>query len=92
MATQTFQVIRTYIFEVEGLDRPVYGRVIQSTDPSDPFPYRWEVSHYCKPSEQAAGVYRPSRTMASTLDEADRDLRLFGETFTTLEVTANEYF
>ncbi|MEW6609584.1 MAG: hypothetical protein AB1414_19425 [bacterium] len=82
------EVVKEYVLDVEGLYVTVKGRISKTENNK----FRWQISHYCKPSETAAGVYRPSNTTFNSFDEAERELKLYMNSFTTIDVTPNEYY
>jgi len=87
----SYEVVKQYIFWVENLPHTVKARVSRNLDPTVELPYRWEISHYYKPSG-AGGVYHPSKLSAETQKEAEQFMRIYAEFFTDIGVTQNENY
>lgn len=79
------ELIKSFEFEVDGIDFPIKGWVYK-TDELERNPYRWEISHYYRPNEQCATVYRPSRKHAETAEEAQYLLERYASEFVNLDV------
>ena len=92
MGVKTYEVIKQYVFWVDGLDYTVKGRISRNLDPNAGQPFLWEISHHYKPSETAAGVYYPSVVSAGTLEDAERFLFAYANAFTNIGVKANDDF
>jgi hypothetical protein len=93
MAARAYQVERSYVFRVDGVDHPVTARVRRNMHPdSSETEYTYEISHYYRPTKDAATVYYPSRTLASSADEAERFLWDYVAYFTPIDVTANDEY
>ncbi|MBU3071762.1 hypothetical protein KOI40_18195 [Aestuariicella sp. G3-2] len=79
------ELIKEFEYEIDGLEHPVKGYVYL-TNEIDHLPYRWEISHYCRPHKDAATVYRPSRRHAETAEEAEYLLNMYASNFTNIDV------
>jgi hypothetical protein len=86
------EVTKEFIFFVEGLEFTVKGRITYNSEAEPQLNYGWEISHYYKPSEEAAGVYRPSNMHGSSQEEAEASLKMYMRSFTTIGVTPNDYY
>ena len=74
-------VVKTYEFNVPGMDEPVEGRVVFTGQPEH-LPYQWIVSHFYQPSSpNAQGIYRPSRTRAESAEAAEVELNKYVSEF-----------
>ncbi|MFT2159345.1 hypothetical protein [Pseudomonas putida] len=92
MAVTTYKVVEEYIFEVDGLDFDVKGRITFTEGmPESTGGYLWEISHTYKPTEDAIGPYRPSRRNAQTLEEARSLLFQYADNFKTFSVHVEKY-
>ncbi len=85
------KVIAEYVFSIEGLEQTVKGRIVKS-DEIPHLPYQWDISHYCMPFEDAAGVYIPGRFAAETVEEATDMLISYAKSFTTFGVQKNPFY
>lgn len=85
------EILKEYVFSVEGVEHPIYGRVVQ-TDEVEHLPFRWDISHYYRPSESAATVYIPSRHHADSFEEAESLLLAYADAFTDIDVTPSNYY
>lgn len=92
MSVQVYEVVKEFVFWVEGLPHTVRGRITRHTDAQDTQRFMWEISHNYKPSASAAGVYYPSRVSAGTQEEAERMLFAYALAFTSIGVKANENY
>ena len=86
------EIIYEYKMYVDNLDFEIKGRILKNVDESEEYIYSWEVSHFCKPSENAAGVYIPSTSRAKTIKEAKVLLFSYMDTFTNIDVETNNYY
>lgn len=89
MSVKTYEIVKQYMFWVEGLEHTVKGRISRSLDPNAGEPFRYEISHHYKPSAKA-GVYYPSVVSADTLEHAEMHLFAYANAFTNIGVKANE--
>jgi hypothetical protein len=93
MGVKTYEIVKQYMFDVNGLDYKVKGRIWRNLDPNaEQHPFGWQISHHCKPSESAGGVYYPSAVSARTLEEAEMLLFAYAKSFTNIGVKPNEDF
>ena len=93
MAVSSFEIVREFVFWIEGLDHVVKGRVMRKIAPAQKkFPVSWQISHYYKPSKGAASIHIPSKTIASSSKDAEKLLRLYADTFTTIDVEPNQHY
>ena len=83
MTVKTRKIVREYVYEVSGLDYPIFGRIVKSDHPD--LPFEWEISHEYCPKEEG-NVYRPSARSFSTKKEADSMLNAYGRSFTSIGV------
>ena len=88
METKIYEVAKEYIAWPEGLSFTVHGRICKD----DVGKYRWEISHYYRPSEKAAGTWNPSKRTYDTFEDTERALLLYMGSFTNLDVTHNKYY
>jgi len=82
-------ILREYVFSVDGVEHPVYGRIVQ-TNEIENCPFRWDISHYYRPSESAITVYHPSRHHAESFEEAEGLLLDYANAFTDIDVTPSK--
>lgn len=92
MSVKTYEIVKQYVFWVEGLDDTVKGRISRNLDPNAGQPFLWEISLHYKPSVTAGGVYYPSVVSADTLEHAEMLLFAYAKAFTNIDVKANENF
>ncbi len=86
MAVIKHELVKTLMYYVPELEHSVMGYIYRAID-SDHLPYRWEISHFYRPNENAASVYRPSRHSADTAEEAEALLDGYAMNFTNIDVT-----
>jgi hypothetical protein len=91
MSVEIYEIVKQYLFWVDGLDYKVKGRISRNLKPNVGEPFMWEISHHYKPSDKA-GVYYPSKVSAGTLEDAERLLLIYAKAFTNIGVKANEDF
>lgn len=91
MENKIQKIISEYVVDVTGLNFPIKGRVLEIKDEDSETQYRWEVSHYCKPSDRA-GVYAPSLRIAATIKEEEALLHLYLFPFTDIGVEKNNFY
>lgn len=92
MAVKIYKLIEEYVFEVDGLDLDIKGRILYFDGmPESVGGYFWEISHTYKPTPDAPGPYRPSVRNAKTLEEARELLIHYAENFQTFSVHAEKY-
>lgn len=87
-----YEILNEYTMTVEGLDFDIKGRVVKEINGVTGSSYRWEISHYCKPSKNAATVYIPSTVSADTYKKAKDLLFMYMEPFTNIAVEPNKYY
>lgn len=94
MYMRTARVLSEYVVFAQEVGYSLKGRVVEYTAPvPDPNQrYGWEVSHYYKPSKDAASVYRPSVTLAKSPTEAEQMMLGYLGSFTGIDVAVNEYY
>ena len=92
MENEIYTVLKEYTMDVEGLNYAIKGMITKRVNERGSGDYFWSVSHYCKPSKQAATIYIPSRICGDTFDEAEQHLMMYMTTFTTIDVTPNDFF
>ncbi len=91
MTVHKYEVVKQYVFWVEGLSHTVKARITRNLDPGETRPFTWEISHHYKPSA-GAGVYYPSEVSALTIEVAKRLLFMYAEMFTNIGVTPNQNY
>lgn len=88
-----YEIIKEYSLYIDELGYSVRARIIKNLKPiGQESPFEWNVSHYCKPSEGAAGVYIPSTQSGETFQEAEDLLFAYLNSFTTIGVRPNENY
>lgn len=92
MNRNILEIVKEYLLQLDELDFVIKGRICRLGKEGGEFEYFWDISHHCKPSDDAAGVYYPSRVLVDTFDEAERLLMRYMESFTTFSVTKNKTF
>lgn len=86
------RIVREYIHDVSGLDFTVKGRITHDPSHDENMPYMWEISHHYRPSENAMGVYYPSKLSAQTEEDAYYLLKMYMDSFTTIDVKPNTHY
>jgi len=86
---ETRKVVKEYVFTVDDLEHCVKGRICKNIE-SDV--YSWDISHYYRPSKNAATVYFPSKKSAPSLEETEFLLMAYARGFTNLDVKKNENY
>jgi len=61
-------------------------------DTNTEYPFRWEVSHFCKQEKRASEVYKPGSTLAVSEEKAESLLILYLKNFTNISVTKNPFY
>ena len=84
-------IVKEFIFNTETIEHPIYGRIIETNEIED-FNYRWEISHYYRPTQTAAGVYRPSKIHTRTQKDAEQLLTNYAQSFTNIDVTPSNFY
>ena len=83
MTVKTRKIVREYVYEVSGLDYPIFGRIVKSDHPE--LPFEWEISHeYC--SKEGGKVYHADARNFGTEKEADSALDMYARSFTGIGV------
>jgi hypothetical protein len=90
MPNEIREIVKEYVMDVPDLEHTVKGRITMNPEVDGNLRYMWEISHHYRPSENAAGVYYPSKLHAPTAEEAESHLKGYMSCFTTLDVTPNE--
>ncbi|MHA6494707.1 hypothetical protein ACX0MV_15885 [Pseudomonas borbori] len=84
MAVRSYKVLEEHIFDVEGLNHPVKGRVSLCEDlPADVGCFYWQISHHYKPTFEPDGKHYPSHLYGKTLEEARDRLMTYAKNFST---------
>ncbi|WP_044871353.1 hypothetical protein [Pseudomonas sp. LFM046] len=92
MAVRMYKVLEEHLFEVEGLDFMVKGRISHSDQlPPEVGGYYWEISHFYKPTEGATGPYYPSVRNGKILEAARQGLFFYAKSFRNIGVVAAKY-
>lgn len=87
---KNYTVVKTYTKHVDGLDFPIEARILKrKVLQHDYTDYYYEISHYYKPSEAAAGPYIPGGMYGRTLEEAENNLFIYLNPFTAIGVVKN---
>lgn len=94
MGRQKYQTVQEYTHNIAGLSFQIKSRIKHATfDTKNPsIAYLWELSHYCKPFKDAAGVYIPSNQFGSSFEEAESQMLKYIDRFTTFDVTADSAY
>ncbi len=82
MAVETYEIVKQYVFRVEGLSHSVKARILRNLDGGSTQPFRWKISHRW-------GDYNPSKVSAPTIKEAEEFLLAYARGFTNSGVTEN---
>ncbi len=91
MTVTSSEIIKQFVYQVDGLDYNVYGRIVKIIEEGEVF-YRWEISHNYKPA-QNAGIYYPSATGGTSVSEMEELLNTYAESFTAeFEVRENSHY
>jgi hypothetical protein len=85
------EIVKEYVVQVSGLDHSVKARIIKSIEGESRHLFLAQISHYCKPDESAAEVYRPSFLFNNFTTTETRVLDYL-KNFTTIDVTVNERY
>ncbi len=70
----------------------IKGRILKEIQSENELQFSWEVSHFFKPGEMAGAVYRPSKTLCKSEEEATNLLFLYLNTFQNIGVEKNENY
>ena len=82
------EVVKQFVLHISPLNYAIKGRITRYGSAR----FEWEISHNYQPSLQA-GVYYPSRTSHSSLDEAEASFKAYAGSFVpNIRVEANEYY
>lgn len=73
-------------------DFEVKGRVLKEIQSENELQFSWEVSHFFKLGEIAGAVYRPSKTLCKSEEEATNLLFLYLNSFQNIGVEKNENY
>lgn len=92
MENEIYTVLKEYTMDVEGVNHAVKGVIAKRVVERGSGDFFWSISHYCKPSKQAATIYIPSGISGDTYEQAERYLMMYMKSFTNIEVTPNEFF
>lgn len=88
-----YEIIKEYSLYINELGYSVSARIIKNLRPiNQESSFEWNISHYCKPSEGAVGVYIPSVQSGDTFEEAEDLLFAYLNAFTTIGVRPNENY
>lgn len=74
------------------MDFSVKGRVTKTIRDDGADEYYWSISQHYRPTEDATGVYYPSRLRAETFEEAERLLLMYMSGFSAIDVTPNKSY
>ncbi|HRN40918.1 MAG TPA: hypothetical protein PK649_02455 [Vicingus sp.] len=85
------EIIKQYRVKVEGVNFTVYGRIIKSVSGDDENVFLGELSHYCKQTEDAIDVYRPS-LVGNNIDRVEHLITNYLEKFTNINIEENKYY
>lgn len=91
MEAEVVEIVKEFRARVEGLDFPIKGRILKSSDGGDGFLYYSEFSHHCKPFEDAATDYSPGMTRKE-YSSAELILKDYLKNFTTFGVVINKFY
>lgn len=82
------EIIKEFRINIDGLEHSVKGRIVKSIKGDSSEIYLGELSHYCKPSEEAATIYQPS-LVSKSYENVEYQLLNYLEKFTLINVTNN---
>lgn len=82
MQTHKYEVVKQFVFFVEGLEPVIRGRIVRNLDPAAT-PFMWQISHHWKPRE-GAGFYHPSVTSGKSLEDVEQKLFAYADSFTNM--------
>ncbi len=85
------QVMEEYEVMVEGLNYKIKGKVLKSVSDDGEVSFIGSLSHYCKPDEGSADVYRPSLGRRE-IESARHLLIQYLKSFTNIDVEQNMYY
>jgi hypothetical protein len=92
MSIEKLRIVTEYVFRVEGLNHVVKGRVEERLGGDPAARYSWSISHHYRPSENAWGVYYPSKRSGPSIEVVESLLMAYADSFTTIDVTPTEYY
>lgn len=90
MKNRPVEIIKEYRVLVEGLEHPVYARIVKEAE-DDEGVYLGELSHYCKQTENAATPYYPSLARHDIYSLEVLILNYL-KAFTTISVVENKHY
>jgi hypothetical protein len=90
MTNVIYQIVKEYKISIDGLNFEIKGRVLKrvSGDEGLTVDFKWEISHYYKPSDGAT-VYYPSQDHAETAERAEQLLIHYLTHFTNIDIEVN---
>ena len=86
------KIIAEYKLYKTEFDFEVKGRVLKEIQLENELQFSWEVSHFFKPGEMAGAVYRPSKTLCKSEEEATNLLFLYLNSFQNIGVKKNKNY
>lgn len=89
MSQQIAEVMKQFVMSVPGVEPCVKARITKFVDAEGRTQFRWEISHFYAPSEDA-GVYFPSKPTGPDLDNVETMLKAYMNNFTAISVTPNK--
>ncbi len=91
MAIEEWIIKEEFEKPINGYPFKIKARILQKKSRSSSKIYHGRVSHFCKPSEQAAGVMRP-HGHGNSIDSVRRELNMYIDTFSSIGVEVNVDF
>jgi hypothetical protein len=87
------EIVKQFEFHVSPLLHPIKGNIVKYVSDNGETSYTWSISHFYKPSANAATVYCPSATSGGSLKEVEMTFRAYAEFFVPgFEVRGNDCF
>lgn len=89
---EIYETLKQYTLYVEGLDFKIHARISKRVNCIGHMDYKWEVSHYYVPFEEAASVNIPNGVLSN--DERNAELLLINylKNFTDIGVIPNKFY
>lgn len=93
MTNVIYEIMKEFKISVDNLDFEIQGRLLKRISGESEFnvDYKWEISHYYRPTDGAT-VYYPSQNYAATLKKAEQLLLKYMTPFTNIDVEINHNY
>ena len=89
---ELYEVVKEFIVTLEDYEEPIRGRVLKNLYTDSEFKYKWEVSHYYRPSEDAATVYYPDNRLARDFEGCKNVMFYYLKGFVNIDIKKNKYY